>query len=175
MKHFKYVLPVLMVFFSGCRQKDNPAEIPGTEDLYSNIRYLDSLTHSREVDSISRVCDGLTAYLDAYAGQAPTPDDKAVLDSLEKIHVVANTYLRFCIDTRANLELLNQDTKSIENQFKSGEINAQTYVSSLLGDEQIMVDLKLQLEEHRIKALQSLSVQATLVRMLTPLPQLPSQ
>lgn len=170
MKNLLYLLIALVVFASGCKQKENPAEIPGTDELFANIHYLDSLAHSREVDSISRVYDGMTAYLNAYSGQAPTPDDKAVLDSLTKIQAVAGAYLRFCTDTRTNLELLTQDTKSIESQFKSGKINAQTYISSLLGDEQIMVDLQLQLEEHRTKAIQSLGVQDALVRMLTPLP-----
>lgn len=170
MKRFLLLVPFLAVLATGCRQNGNPAEIPGTDELFGNIRFLDSLTHSREVDSITRVYDDLTACLEAYAGQAPTPDDKAILDSLTKIQAVAGDYLRFCIDTRTNLELLNQDTKTVESQFKSGQITAQTYVSALLADEQIMVNLRQQMDDYRFKALKGLHVQDTLSGLLTPLP-----
>lgn len=172
MSRFLFILVSLAFIAVSCRQQNsNPAELPRTDDLYANIRYLDSLTHSREVDSVGRVYDNLTTSIELYAGQAPTPDDKAVLDSLQKIQATAGAYLRLCIDSRTNLEMLYQDTKSVETQFKSGQINAQTYASSLVGEEQVLVTLQQELDVQREKALSSLRVQDALIRLLTPLPQ----
>jgi hypothetical protein len=158
---------------SGCRQQPGKANLPNPDALFANILYLDSLTHCREVDSVNLVTDGLDTLLESYKGLAPSPDDKAVLDSLQQIHHTAATYLRFCIDTRSNLEMLNQDTKDVVTRFRSGQINAQTYASSLVGDEQVMVNLQQELETRREKALTALRLQGELIRLLTPLPQAP--
>jgi hypothetical protein len=169
------ILTACCLLAGSCRpQSGNPAHLPDPESLFANIEYLDSLTHCREVDSVNLVTDKLGALLDSYKGLAPSPDDKAVLDSLQQIHKTAATYIRFCIDTRSNLELLNQDTKDVITRFKSGQINAQTYASSLVGDEQVMVALQQELDSHREKALASLRVRDALVRMLTPLNLPPS-
>ncbi len=175
MSRLLWIATGLALIINGCRQQPgNSANLPDTDVLYSNIRYLDSLTHCREVDSLNLVSDGLGALLESYSSLAPSPDDKAVLDSLQHIHDAGATYLRFCIDTRSNLEMLNQDTKDAVTRFRSGQINAQTYASSLVGVDQVMITLQQELEAHREKALTAFRVREALIRMLTPLPQPPS-
>jgi hypothetical protein len=54
----------------GCRNKDPKGNIPDIESIYSNISYLDSLIHSSQTDSISRISDQIGDLLVAYTDRA---------------------------------------------------------------------------------------------------------
>lgn len=161
---------VLAFLSSGCRNKDQKGNIPDIESIYSNIRYLDSLMHSSQTDSISRVSDHISELLNAYANRAETPEDKAILDSLASICAVTQDFLLFCTSTNTNLELLEQDTRSVESLYRSGKVKITAYTASLLEAEQILVDLQDQLTEKNLSALKYLDNQKTLVERLSALP-----
>ncbi len=156
----------------GCRSKDPKSNIPDIESIYSNISYLDSLMHSSQTDSISRISDQIGNLLVAYTNRAQTPEDKAVLDSLTRIRMVTHDFLQFCTSTNTNLELMEQDTRSVENLYRSGKIKITTYTASLLEAEEILVDLQNQLAEKNLLALKYLQNQEALVKQLSALPLL---
>lgn len=161
---------ILAFLSSGCRNKDQKADIPDIESIYGNIRYLDSLMHSSQTDSISRISDQISDLLADYTDQARTPEDKAILDSLTRIRMVTHDFLQFCTSTNTNLELMEQDTRSVESQYRSGKIKITSYTNSLLEAEEILVDLQNQLAEKNLLALKYLHNQETLVKQLSALP-----
>jgi hypothetical protein len=155
---------------SGCRNKDQKADIPDVEGIYGNIQYLDSLMHSSQTDSIGRVSDHISEVLDAYTNRAETPEDKAILDSLTVISRVTSDFLQFCTGTATNLELLEQDTRSVESLYRSGKIKITAYTASLLEADQTLVDLREELAEKNLLALQYLGNQEKLIEQLSALP-----
>jgi hypothetical protein len=148
---------------------DKKSGIPDTAELMSNIAWLDSLIRSPETDSIGVVDDSLALYLQAYTGHAQSGDDKAILDSLERIHSLVVDYLRFCTDSRENLEMLQQDIRSTESKYHSGRITIETFISTLLENEQVLNDLQEKIMDKRQRSLKSLHNQSILTGMLPTL------
>jgi hypothetical protein len=160
------ILILCGVFSVGCGRSGKKAGIPDAAKLMSNIAWLDSLTRSAETDSIGFANDSLAIYLQAYIGRAQSGDDKAILDSLEHIHTLVLDYLRFCTDSRVNLEMLQQDIRSTESKYQSGKITIETYISTLLESEQVLNDLLETILDKRQKSLKSLRSEPLLTRML---------
>jgi hypothetical protein len=142
------------------------AGIPDAAELISGIAWLDSLTRSAETDSISVVNDSLALCLQSYIGRAQSGDDKAVLDSLEKIHILVLDYLQFCTDSRENLEMLRQDIRNTEGKYQSGRITIDIFISTLLENEQVLNDLQERILDKRRKSLNALRNQSLLTRRL---------
>jgi hypothetical protein len=103
-------LTLLFVLSSGCKKKVNKADIPDIQTIYSNIQYLDTLIRSAQIDSISNINDHVTAIITAYTSRAQSPEDKAILDSLDRSGL-SPMVLQFCTGT-INLDLPEQDTRS---------------------------------------------------------------
>jgi len=164
-----YVLWALLTFLCGCHRSGQQADIPDIQDLYNNLNYLDSVVRSAQIDSIGTVNDNLTATIAAYAHQAPSPEDIAILDSLTSINAVVNNLMQFCNNTLTNIELLKQDIKAQDNQYRSGKIKINEYVSALLETEQIIIDIDSQYTEKRQRALLYLSHRSDLITRLSPL------
>jgi hypothetical protein len=162
------ILILCGVFSTGCRKPDKKAGIPDTAELMLNIAWLDSLTRSAETDSVGIVNDSLDLYLQSYIGHAQSGDDKAILDSLERIHNLVLDFLRFCTDSRQNLEILQQDIKSTESKYHAGKITIERYISDILESEQVLNDLQEKILDKRQKSLQSLRSQSLLIKMLPP-------
>jgi hypothetical protein len=162
------ILTLCGVFSAGCGKSEKKAGIPDVAELISNIAWLDSLTRSAETDSIGVVNDSLALCLQTYTGRAQSGDDKAILDSLEHIHTLVLDYLRFCTDSRENLEMLRQDIRTTESKYRSGKITIETYISALLENEQVLNDLLETILDKRQKSLKSLGSQPLLTRMLPP-------
>jgi hypothetical protein len=161
---------ILCAFFStGCGRSVKKGGIPDTTELISNISWLDSLIRSPEIDSIGVVSDSLSLYLQAYIGHAQSGDDKAILDSLERIHSLVLDYLRFCTDSRQNLEMMQQDIRNTESKYHSGRITVETFMSTLLENEQVLNDLQGTILDKRQKALKFMHNQSLLTGMLPTL------
>jgi hypothetical protein len=170
-----YALPwiamlAFLILISGCNRKDQKADIPDIESIYDNISYLDSLVRSDQTDSIGKIKDHISVTILQYISRAQSPEDKAILDSLNRINSVTSDFLRLCNDTRTNLELLQQDTKALESQYRTGKIKIAIYVSSLLEEEQILIDLNDQVSSKYEVAKQYLKNQSLLINRLNPLP-----
>lgn len=166
-------LPVILfsaMLVSGCYQNKQKADIPNIESIYLNINYLDSVLQSVPIDSISGVNENLTARIDAYTNRARSAEDKAILDSLTRITGVVNDFLQFCTTTQTNLELLEQDTRMLEKDYRSGKVKIAAYVSELLEEEQVLIGILEQLSFMNRHALQSLGNQEQLTARLNPLP-----
>jgi hypothetical protein len=154
----------------GCRQSEQKVDVPDVQDVLHTISYLDSLLGGEEIDSIGRINEQLTAQLAAYENMAQTADDEAILDSLKKISLTASDLMQFCNSTITNLDMLEQDTRALENQYRSGKIKIASYISALLEKEQILVEIDNQLNDKHHKALQHLKQRSVLISMLSPLP-----
>lgn len=165
---FAAILTIVIVV-SGCNQKKQMADIPDIQSVYDNIGYLDTLIRSEQIDSIEKINDQISATLLTYASRAQTPEDNVMLDSLSRINSVTADFLRFCYDNRTNLEMLQQDTKTLETQYKSGKIKITTYVSELLEEEEVLIDINDQLTSKYETALQYLKSQSLLISRLSPL------
>ena len=166
--HLVILLSAMMV--PGCYQNKQKADIPDIESIYLNINYLDSILQSVQIDSISGVNENLTARIDAYTNRARSAEDKAILDSLSRITSVVNDFLLFCTTTQTNLELLEQDTRMLEKDYRSGKVKIAPYISALLEEEQLLIGILEQLSLMNRHALQSLGNQAQLTGRLNPLP-----
>jgi hypothetical protein len=163
----------LLVIFSGptaCNRNNQKTDIPDIEALYSDIDYLDSLTRSDQIDSMGKINDHLTVTILTYTNRAQSPEDKVILDSLIRINSVTGDFLRYCSDTRTNLELLDQDTRTMQNQYRSGKIKIAAYVSTLIEEEQMLIDISNQLSSKTNIALLYLKNQSLLINKLNPLP-----
>ncbi len=165
-----YVIVAMSLLIPGCNRDRQTADIPDIQGIYSDINYLDSLIRTNQIDSIGKVNDQIVATLRTYDRRAQSPDDAAILDSLTSINSVAFDLIQFCSDTQTNLDLLEQDTKTLESQYRSGKIKISTYTSVLVEDEQTLVDIHNQLSEKTRKALDYLKNQSLLVSMLSPIP-----
>jgi hypothetical protein len=174
MKHFslQWISLLLLngIVLSGCNQHENQADIPNIQDIYRNISYLDSLMQSYPLDSIELAGDQLNNTLQTSPNLAQSPDDKAILDSLDKINSATKQFLRVCTDSRSNLELLKQDIQSVETQYKSGKIKTGVYISTLLEAEQVLVDLYYQFNTGFEQTRQYLQNQAVLFGLLSQPP-----
>src|SRR5512133_3981961 len=138
-----YMIISLCGIIAGCNNRKNTqSDLPDIETIYTNISYLDSLLVSKQADSISAINDKLSGTIEAYRNNVMTPDDKVILDSLLRIQTSVNEFLRFCTDSRSNLEILHQDVSSTEMLFKSGKIKTGNYMLALMESEQILVDMK---------------------------------
>jgi len=152
-----------------CGQRGNKADIPGSESVYENITYLDSLLNSQKADSINLLSQQLENTIEAFRDNLQTPDDKAVFDSLERIRLVSVEFIRFCVDSRANLELLRQDIASVEELYRSGKINAGRFVNALIESEQIQVDINNRYISDSQQVLEALSSSRILTERLSTL------
>ena len=165
-----FVLVALFILLPCCKHRNQKADIPDIGNMYSDISYLDTLIRSAQIDSIGKINDRITAITTAYTNRAQTPEDKLILDSLARINAVAHDFLQYCVSTQTNLDLLEQDTKALENQYRSGKIKITPYVSALLEEEQILIDLSNQLSDKNQLALQYLKNQSLLINRLSSLP-----
>jgi hypothetical protein len=170
LNHFLLVILFSAIIVSGCHQNKQKAELPDIESIYLNINYLDSILQAIRIDSISGVNENLTAKIEAYANRARSAEDKAILDSLTRITGVVNDFLQFCTTTQTNLELLEQDTRMLESDYRSGKVKIAAYVSALLEEEQVLIGILEQLSLMNRLALQSLGNQEQLTGRLNPLP-----
>ncbi len=163
---------LLAVFFiiHGCRHQGKDIDIPNVQEIYSDIAFLDSLIQSNSVDSIELSGIQLNNTLQVYKNHAQSPDDKAILDSLEKCYSRIHELIRFCTDTQLNLELLVQDVRSVEMQYKSGKIQLDAYISALMESEQILVELNNKFSDSYTQASRGSRFQSSLVNLLSPLP-----
>jgi hypothetical protein len=137
------LLPLVIVF-TACRHSHRETDIPDIHNTFRNISYLDSAVRAKQVDSIAKLSEDIDFTIRTYTNRAFTPEDKVTLDSLSKISSVAHDFLNFCNDTHINLEELEQDTRMLENNYKSGKTDISAYISTLLQDEQVLVDLSNQ-------------------------------
>lgn len=163
---------LLMVTVTGhaCKQAENPADLPNIQNIYSNIAYLDSLLGSSAIDSITGQNDRLAELIDQHRPYIASADEQAVLDSLIRIHAATHQFLRFCTDTRHNLEVLNQDVKAVELSYKSGKMQKGPYLNTLLEAEQILINLQTGFSEGYQLAWHNQVARVTLITWLTPLP-----
>lgn len=166
---FRYVIWALPFLLPGCHRSVRHADIPDSQDLISSLHYLDSAIRSVQIDSIGSVNDRITATVAVYADHIASPDDKAALDSLTRINVVVNDLMQFCNSTLINIDLLKQNIINLDNQYRSGKIKINQYVSALLEAEQIIVEIDNQFTDKRQKALLYLSNQSDLIARLSPL------
>jgi hypothetical protein len=165
-----FILSVMFVSLPGCKHNKQKADIPDIQSTYKNINYLDSLIRSDQVDSVGKINDHITATILAYKNRAQSPEDKAILDSLIRINLVTTDFIRYCADNRSNLELLDQDAKALENQYRSGKVKIAAYISALMEEEQILIDISNQLASKYEMALKYLKNQSALINKLNPLP-----
>lgn len=171
-KNFTCIIFLLSFFaFPACNRRDHKADLPDVQNIYGNITYLDSLLQSDEIDSITAAVDLLENTIKAYAGRAQSAEDKVILDSIGRISVACHEFLRFCIDSRANLELLNQDIVTAETQYKSGQLKSGNFISALIESEQIQVEINNRLFLDRAATLEALNNYALLAGRLKSLPQ----
>jgi hypothetical protein len=159
-----------MLLMPGCRQPEQKVDVPDVQDVLHTISYLDSLIGGAEIDSIGQINEQLTAQLAAYENMAQTADDEAILDSLKRISLAASDLMQFCNSTITNLDMLEQDTRALEKQYRSGKIKIAAYISALLETEQMLVEIDNQLNDKHHKALQHLKQRPVLISMLSPLP-----
>ncbi len=164
------VFAVTGLLVTACSRDSQAADIPDIQSIYSNISYLDSLIRTNRVDSIGKVNDLIVATIRNYDRRAQSPDEAAILDSLISINSAAHDLIQFCSETQSNLDLLEQDTKALENQYRSGKIKLIAYASTLVEADQTLVDIHNQLSEKTRKALEYLKNQSLLVSMLSPIP-----
>lgn len=164
-----FALFTSILLISGCNRQNQKADIPDIQSIYDNISYIDTLIRSEQVDSIERIHDHITGTIQTYANRAQTPEDKAILDSLISIKSVTSGFLMFCNDSQTYLELLEQDTKGLENQYRSGKIKIISYVSALLEEEQILIEIRNQLTSGYEASLHYLKNQSQLIKKLSPL------
>jgi hypothetical protein len=158
----------LVLLVTGCNHPKK-ADIPDVQQLYNNISFLDSLMHSDRIDSLAVVTSNLESTLTSYANHAQSPEDIAILDSLDRIRNLSNDFLRFCIDSRSNLELLRQDLAVTEAQYQSGKIKLGYYITALIESEQILVDINSPFTAGLQSTLYALHNQSQLVPRLSPL------
>lgn len=152
---------LLMVI--SCQQYTGKANIPDIRIIYGNIGYIDSMLTSPVTDSISAVNNALEDTLSIYRNRMHTPDDQSIYDSLMRIHTLVNDFLNHCTSSGANIELLFQDVKDVEMQYKSGKISIDYYISALIQSEQVQVDVYNSFLSERNKALMALRNQALIV------------
>jgi hypothetical protein len=150
-----------------CGQRGNKADIPDSESVYENITYLDSLLNSPKADSINLLSQQLENAIDAFRNNLQTPYEKAVFDSLERIRMASGEFILFCVDSHANLELLRQDIASVEEQYRSGKINAGRLVNALIESEQILVDINNRYISDSQRVLEALSSSRILTESLS--------
>jgi hypothetical protein len=168
---YTVVLPIaLYCFLTACNRSEKHIDIPDIQSIYSNIRFLDSLVRSNQIDSISRINDQISATIRAYDRRAQSAEDVACLDSLSVISSVAHDLIRFCISSQSNLDLLEADTRSLESQYRSGKITIAAYTSALVENEQTLVDIYNQLTDKNLKTLEYLKNRNLLISSLSPLP-----
>lgn len=168
--YFSVALMATGLLLPACNRNKQTVDIPDTQSIYSNISYLDSLVRSKQIDSIGGVNEQITATLRAYARRAQSPEDVSILDSLTRINVTAHDLLQFCNNTQTHLDLLEQDTRALENQYRSGKIKITTYTSALVENEQTLVDIYNQLSDKSLKTLEYLKNRSPLISKLSPLP-----
>jgi len=155
---------------TGCRHRNQQADIPDIQSLYDHIASLDTLIGSEQVDSIGNVNDHVAEVLTAYKNRAQSPEDVAILDSLTRIYAVASEFTRFCTSTKDNLDILRQDLKNLENQYRSGKITSPAYIAALLEVEQIIIDIRDEMADKNQQAIRFLRNQLVLVESLSTLP-----
>ncbi|HLO57129.1 MAG TPA: hypothetical protein VK179_00155 [Bacteroidales bacterium] len=161
-------LLVVSILIPGCRHsKDNPIDLPDAQGIYSDIKYLDSLMQSPQTDSISTASLKIEALLGTYNNRNQTPDEQAILDSINRIYSLTSGFLRYCVDSRSNLELLKQDVSATEIQYKSGKIKAEYFINALVESEQTLVDINNRFDIDRSKVLDALRRFGQLQIMLT--------
>jgi hypothetical protein len=160
----------LVIVVTSCNNQKKP-DIPDVQQLYDHISFLDSLLQSDRIDSLAVVTSNLESTIASYANNAQSPEDIVILDSLDRIHNLSNDFLRFCIDSRSNLELLSQDLATTEAQYKSRKIKLGYYLTALMESEQILVEINNQFTGGIQSTLQALNNRRQLVPKLSPLPE----
>lgn len=163
----------LVLIFAGaigltdCGHKNPFADLPDMEGIMDGIRFLDSLAGSKQIDSIGQIHDQLTALLEAGKGSAQTAEDKVMLDSLNILATAAYDLVTYCNNARVHLELMEQDTKALEIQYRSGRIKISEYAAALLETEQILVSLNHELALKHQRALHLLQRRPSLTNRLS--------
>ena len=165
-----FAFAVTGLLITACNRDRQEADIPDVQNIYSNISYLDSLIRTDRIDSIGKVNDLIAETIRTYDRRAQSPDDAAILDSLISINSAAHDLIQFCSETQSNLDLLEQDTKSLENQYRSGKIKLIAYAATLMEADQTLIDIQNQLSEKTRKTLEYLKNQSLLVSLLSPIP-----
>jgi hypothetical protein len=90
-----------------------------------------------------------------------------MLDSLNILATAAYDLVTYCNNTRVHLELLEQDTKALEVQYRSGRIKISEYAAALLETEQILVSLDHELAVKHQRALNLLQRRPLLTNRLS--------
>jgi hypothetical protein len=155
---------------SGCVRTKEKVDIPDVNGIYGNIRYLDSLFHTRQIDSIASVNDHLSATIEDFRQNIRTADDQVILDSLTRINSATHDFLRFCTESRNNLDLLETDVRSVETQHKSGKIQTGPYISALIEAEQVLVSLSNDLSAGYGNTIRNLKNTSFLLNRMSPIP-----
>jgi hypothetical protein len=168
--NFRIAAVVTALAFFSCNRQEKKTNIPDLQGISRDITYLDSLLQSPQIDSISTVYLHTGDLISQYTGRTQSPDEQAVLDSIVKINKTVNDFLRFCVDSRSNLELLKNDISATDIQYKTGKVNGQYYVAALVESEQVLVDINTRFTADRDRVLRSLKVTGILKPMLGPLP-----
>jgi hypothetical protein len=141
----------------GCRHtKEKPIDLPDAQGIYLDIKYLDSLLQSPQTDSISDVSLKIETLLKGYNHRNQSPDEQAILDSINRIFSLTSGFLRYCVDSRSNLELLKQDVSATEIQYKSGKVKAEYFINALVESEQTLVDINNRFSIDRWRVLDAL-------------------
>jgi hypothetical protein len=135
----------LAIMGSGCRKKDKFANIPGPSEIYSNIQYLDSLARSEETDSIDQVLSTISARLASYNNNIRSANEKLIIDSLTAIRISVKEYVQYCTDIQPDLLVLQQDTRNLVDQYQSGKIKLAGYISKLMEEDELLINMSSQL------------------------------
>jgi hypothetical protein len=169
-----YLAGILLLFTiagSACRQAETSADLPDIQSIYGNIAYLDSLLGSPAIDSITGENDRLADLIEKHRPYIANADEQSALDSLSRILATTQQFLRYCTDTRQNLEVLNQDVKAVELSYISGKMQKGPYINTLLEAEQILINLQAGFSDGYQQALHNKVAREKLMNWLTPLPE----
>lgn len=135
------VCSILTLFITGCKNKGGFANIPDSNEILSNVAYLDSLVRSPETDSIEQVLSSIHVKINAYNNNIWSATDKLIIDSLQLITIPVKNYVQYCSDIQPDLEVLRQDIIMLNEEYRSGKIRLQEYVSNLMEKDQTLIQL----------------------------------
>jgi hypothetical protein len=153
-------LPVSLVIglsWTGCKNSNDLANIPGTAEIYGNIQYLDSLVRSHETDSISGVLDQIYKKIGEYHNNIQSATDKLVMDSMQLISSSVKEYVQLCTDVQPDLLLLKQETQSAEEQYRAGKIKLSVYVAKLMEQDATLIEMSNKIYDMRTQTFHLLS------------------
>jgi ribosomal 50S subunit-associated protein YjgA (DUF615 family) len=165
-------LPIILcIFLASCHHRqENRAQVATTDEIYNQIRYLQKMLRSDQIDSIRQVHEKLTERIRYQVPNVRSFDEKAILDSMIAVNASVKRFLQFCEDASVNLQLLENETKLLESDYRSGKIRITRYISGLMGADENLIDMNNSITDSTIRVLKQLSRQAYLQQEMNKRP-----